>query len=472
MAQPKLYELLSACQETELPRLLDLVRSPYWNEDPAPLALLELLLPHWPDFSSGELDKAVLFRALYPGRAYHDKTLRYLFSQTCRLVEAFLQQTRYERDKARQRLDLLQVLSERGVDKAYRHHHRRWLATQLPESNWGLTDYQHAFLLAELEEQHFGRQRLRQFDTHIEQAALALDRYYYLQRLIYACGMLDREAIFQDKYQAHLTDGWLAQLEQSPHRHDPLIALYYRMLMMLRHEGDARYFSLLRKQLIHEEGLGGSDAQRNVYLGAINYSLRKIRQGKSDFVAEALAIYQLGIERGILLDRGELSPWTFTNVVKLALRLRRYDWIERFMDDFGPKLPGDFRNNALHYNRAELYYYTQRFDAAQDELNQVVYSDLNYYLGARVLLAKIYYEKGEEEALLSHLAAFTIFLKRNKQISADLQRTYLNFCDFLYQLLRDRPVILDALSARIRDTRLLTDRQWLLERLAEKQGKQ
>ena len=92
----------------------------------------------------------------------------------------------------------------------------------------------------------------------------------------------------------------------------------------------------------------------------------------------------------------------------------------------------------------------------------MAYSDLNYYLGARVMLAKIYHESGDTEPLLSLLAAFMIFLKRNKQISSDLKQTYLNFCDILFQLIRRHPKKMAALGETIRTTSLLTDRSWLL----------
>mgnify|MGYP000446990683 CR=1 FL=1 len=49
--------------------------------------------------------------------------------------------------------------------------------------------------------------------------------------------------------------------------------------------------------------------------------------GEPSFVAEALAIYQLGIERGILLDRGELSVPEMT--FKVAPVGTAYDSISR-----------------------------------------------------------------------------------------------------------------------------------------------
>lgn len=67
----------------------------------------------------------------------------------------------------------------------------------------------------------------------------------------------------------------------------------------------------------------------------------------------------------------------------------------------------------------------------------------------------------EEEALLSLISSFTIFLKRNKQLSNDLKYTYLNFCQILYQIIRRAPTQINKLKDKISTTTLLTDRAWL-----------
>ena len=154
--------------------------------------------------------------------------------------------------------------------------------------------------------------------------------------------------------------------------------------------------------------------------------------------------------------------------MKLSLRLQQFAEIELFIERYAERLPSELRADALAFNRAELYYYTGRIDEAQSLLNQVSYSDLNYYLGARVLLAKLYYESGASKSLLSLLAAFTIFLKRNRQISSALKQTYLNFCELLFQLIRRKPEQMEALREKVQAVQLLTDRGWLLEMLRKK----
>jgi 16S rRNA A1518/A1519 N6-dimethyltransferase RsmA/KsgA/DIM1 with predicted DNA glycosylase/AP lyase activity len=80
-----------------------------------------------------------------------------------------------------------------------------------------------------------------------------------------------------------------------------------------------------------------------------------------------------------------------------------------------------------------------------------------------VLLAKIFYDTDEEESLLSLLASFTIFLKRNKNISNNLKHTYLNFCQILIQILKKQETKIQKISSQIQETKLLTDRKWLLQ---------
>jgi hypothetical protein len=191
-----------------------------------------------------------------------------------------------------------------------------------------------------------------------------------------------------------------------------------------------------------------------------------MRKGTAGFDAEALDLYVEGLEQQVLLDGDTLSPWTFNNVVKLALRLKRFDWINGFMSAYEAQLPEAFREDVLHYNRAELYYATNALQKAQSALLQVSYSDLNYYLGARVLLAKIYYEMEEIEPLLSLLAAFMIFLKRNRNISNDIRQTCLNFCNILFKIVKRKPGTTDKIRQRIQSTPLLTERQWLLAQVS------
>jgi len=131
------------------------------------------------------------------------------------------------------------------------------------------------------------------------------------------------------------------------------------------------------------------------YKLAVNYALRKMRVGKSDYRKIALDLYLESIDNGSLLNDGYLSPRPFSNIVKLAINTKPHDWTEEFINEKSHLLAPDTRQNTLDYNLAVFYYATKNYSAAQLKLLQVEFSDLQYYLGGRILLAKIYYENSE-----------------------------------------------------------------------------
>lgn len=462
MEKSKIILLLQACQEAEIRRMEKFLLSPYYNQEEKILTLFRHLIKFHPDFNDIALNRRSVFQHVFPNQPFNDKQFGYLLSSLNQLAEKFLALQRVEQDPFQFRLALLDSLSQKKLFKAYQQIDRKLQRELDPMIEINSQHFLPKFQWSEIKEHHFERQRLRQFDTSIQVAADNLDRYYYLQRLILTCGMLDRKTIFQAEYQLNLSKEWIEHLEQKQFFQEPLIQLYYTIYLALNEEGAETHFIRLKAYLEkHTQSIAFNDL-KDIYLFAINYCARKIRQGKDAYLKEALQLYQSGIEVGFLIENGLLSPWTFTNVVKLSLRLEHYDWIESFIPKYAPLLPKSFQENALHYNLAELYYYTHRYGQAQEHLNQVAYSDLNYYLGARVLLAKIYFELQEEEPLLSLIASFTIFLKRNKKISNTLKNTYLNFCRILFQLVRRSPTQMEKLKAKIESTELLTDRKWLM----------
>lgn len=461
MKKSKLVLLFKSLEEEEMNRLEEFLTSPYYNKDPEVMGLFECLRAFYPDFSSSALTKGRIHKKLFSKQPYEDKRLRYLMSKLNKLAEHFLALQEVEQKPYLLELSLVEDLSRRGLQKSYQQAGRS-LSKKLEKRKGDSVDFFLAqFQWAEVREHHFERQRLRRYDESIQIASAQLDRYYFLNRLRISCAMLDRQTIFQASYELNLSSDWIRHLGEQDFFGEPIIRLYYTIYRALSDESEEAYFKKIKQGLAQESKHIPFRDLRDIYLFAINYCARKIRQGREAYVEEALQLYRRGIESHILIEEGILSPWAFTNVVKLSLRMKQYDYIEGFIEKYARLLPEAFRDNALHYNLAELFYYTGRYDEAQEQLNQVAYSDLNYYLGARVMLAKIYYETDAEEPLLALIASFTIFLKRNKQLSNDLKHTYLNFCQLLFQIIRRKPSRLKHIHNRIQSTELLTDRSWL-----------
>ena len=275
--------------------------------------------------------------------------------------------------------------------------------------------------------------------------------------------MLDRQSLLKGAYQLDLPENWMDWLIANHYWGEKIIKMYAMVFLSLENEGEPAYFEKLKELLDAEISGISKDDSKELLLYAINYCARKMRKGEDQYIETALHFYVKGIREKILMENGFLSPWTFGNVVKLALRLERYEWIEHFIEEHKYHLVPEFQENAMQYNLAELYCYKKDFDKALSLLFKVEFSDLSYHLGSRIMLSKIYYELNEKEALLSLMSSFVMFLKRNKKISESIRKTCLNFCDLLFLIIRGK---VQQIEEKIKNTTLLADREWLLEKAA------
>ncbi len=463
MNKPKIYGLLCTLSTAEWGRFRKFVASPYFNSNEVLLELLDALEVAVHDAADAPLDKKQLFRSLYPDQEYSDKQLTYALSDLNLLGEQFLAQIHCEaRGTADRELALLTELSERGLRKHFNATHRKLEKLLSGETFPGVEYHLLRSRLFDLLDQDHIRRRQRKEDSNITRAAEELDRFYLLLRLNYTCSMLDRAHVVGGEVHTGLTADWWKHFTPLTAVPGSLEALYFNAYHALRDDDEEAYFYQLKEILLRVPAGINSEDLTDIYLLALNYATRKLRAGEDTFELEALDLYQRGIGSGVLLREGELSHWTFTNVVKLSLRLGRYDVTEQFIATYRDQLPEAFRENAVNYSLAELHYATGDMEEAQRRLAEVAYSDPSYYLGGRVLLAKIYYETGAFDALSNHLAAFTVFLQRNNKIGKELRMSCRNFCSVLSAVLRATPDDRDRLRERIMTTHPLTERNWLL----------
>lgn len=472
MRRSKLISLLQTFTGDEWRAFEDYVASPYFNKREELVPLLLQLKELAPDFPPDRTRRKRVFRAAFPGSPYDEKEMAYLMSYLLRLGEEFLGRRVYERSEVRTRLDILSVMVDRRLDKHYHFHLKKSEALLAEDERESSERYWYLHRLAEVKNRHFTRQDQRRFDRQIQTVTDQLDQFYFNKKLRLLCELVNRQRIFQKSYDLRFLDEVMACVRQSDFLSGPGARIYYHILRMLLEEEPERHFqsviSLFRQ---HFEKFPQED-KRNILSHALNFCIRQIRvqTDKHAYMEEALQLYTFGIEQKIFLDRGHLSPWHFKNVIKLAFNLKRHDWAEEFIQTYSQQLPEDARENALYYNLADLYYQRGDYDEALRHLNRVAFTDVHYQLNAKTLLLKIFYELGEEEALLSTLAAFTIALKRNKNISADLRKTYQNFCSLLSKSLRRNPKKLARLEEDILSTSPLTSREWLLSTLKKQQA--
>ncbi|MCB9275196.1 MAG: hypothetical protein H6564_14225 [Lewinellaceae bacterium] len=460
MKSSKLAQLLSTFDPGQWRQFEDFVASPFFNKSEELIRLTAYLKGFAPDITSSEVTAEQACKAVAPGKPYDARQMGYWMNYLHKLGEQFVSIRRYQLNTPRQYCDVLNEFSERKLDKHYLFLYRK-AEGDVERALADTESLRFRYELAETASKHFIRQRVRSFDSGLQHAADALDQLYFLQKLKYSCEMLNRQAIISADYSLSFIEEVCQFLERQPERL-PLADIYLHVYRSLAGDSEAHFSRLIELILQYSEKIQPLE-RREVYLYAINFCARKIRQGREEYVPIVLGLYMQGITDESLFEGGYLSHWTYTNVVKLALRQKDYKWAEQFIREYSRKLAPHSREDALHFNLAELFYQKEQYGEVLSHLSQLNFTDMFYHMGSRTVLAKTYYESDEIESLLSLMASFSGFLRRNKKISPALKKTYLNFCNLLIQLLHDNPRKREKVKAQIQHTQPLAERAWLMK---------
>jgi len=456
----KLVQLLTTFNTKDWRRFHDFVSTPFFNKKKELIPYVEYLKKLAPDFPSEKITSLAIYNSLFPKKPFNQKHLNHLNNYLLMLAENYIGWSAIEQQPGLLNRFALGVLTDKKLAKHFSHKFKK--TTKLLEEKGGVNfNFQlERYLIFDIASQEFDGRQTREYNPFLQAASDQLDNFYFFHKLKYCCSMLAWQSFISVDY----STPFLEEIKQYLVNNDqisPEVNIYLKILQLLLVDKPEPYFYQLIALFESDLHILPRIEQKEIYFHAINFCARKIREGEKKYLPEALSLYENGIEQEILFENGYLSPWTYGNVVKLGLSLKKYDWTKSFIFQNKEKISLRFRENAFAYNVSELYYYTKDYDKAMGFLTLVKFEDV-YHLSTRVILIKIYYETDAQISLVSLIASFLIFLKRNKKISSGIKKTYQNFCEILHQVLRKDRRKREVLKEKIENIPLLTDRSWLL----------
>jgi hypothetical protein len=454
MQNSKLISLLCTFTTGEVKRFRSFLQSPYFQCTDEANRLAQPLLDAWPDFDKIPIEKEL-----------DTKKLNYQLSEILQLAYKFLalEEMRNQRENEINYFTL-KTLSNRGLEKHYslllERTKENALAQQKPDADLQL----YLFRLEDLDRKHIDQLGLRKHNESLQRAADRLDLFYLLEKLKHTCAMLNSQLVLATAYEFRFIAELKTYFETNAMPEGaPGIAIYYQIFRMLTlPDADAEFEQLKLLMYSHRNSFEKSELT-NIYGYALNYA--NVRSQSGRFAQEALDLYTKGIENTVLLEDGKLSPWHFKNIIKLALVQKQYVWTEQFILEKSALLDESFKADAVHYNLAELHFFTGKYDQALHHLNKVEFTDINYNLGAKLMLVKIYFEQSEFTALQSLLHAFKTFLMRNREISENFRKAYLNFIKCVKMLEKVNKRNAAEIRVEIEKMELITAKAWLLAQL-------
>jgi hypothetical protein len=465
MTTSPLLDVFKHLTKQDRKALHEFVNSPFHNKRQDVILLFQYL--DKTENSPINLKKETVFKAIFPTeKTYNDKTMRYAMSFLLKCIEHYLIYNDLETNDLESGKRLNRALRVRGSDKSYQKvlvENFQQLENQpLRHAEFHLQTFQ-----LQLEAYQYRHQKLRTGELHLQEVSDSLTDFYATELLRQACVMHSHTRVSKKSYNQLFLDTVLEKIESGVYKYPPSVFAYFQAYKALTGGSQLTDFQALKNIIIEKSALFPHYEIRDLYLLAINFCIKKGNAGERIFETEALDLYKNGLQNGAILDNKTLSPFTYKNVMMLALKHGEFTWAQQFLLDYKKYLPAAERENLFKYNLALFHFRQNDYPKAMQLLQEVSLKEVLYNLDARRVLMRIYYELGEFTALDSLLESFTIYLHRQKDLSyhKNSYQYLIKFVKKLRQIDLQNPISKAQLTLEIEDTLELTERDWLLAQL-------
>lgn len=460
MVNSKLWRAFTAFTPTEVKQFTWFLESPYHNQRADTVALYRAMKEFRKEGQTPE--KEQIWKLALPDRPWVDTDFRHLCRYLLALLEEFLAINAWRKTDDI-RIRTAEIYAERGLGDMAAAVVRKTQSKLVNKTGQGTASLLNAYLLEQVAFRAHEPEK-RSFRPGLQAMSDTLDRWYLVQKLKLATTMGSQQKVFRAEYELGLLDEVLGLASRPRWQQEPLVALYARTYEML---SDADPEAAYRSQidlLVQNASLLNPDERRTLFLMAINFCIRQLNKGLSNYLSEVYQLYKRGLEEQWLFEYGQLSPWTYKNIVSASLKLRDFDWADHFIEQYRDYLPEELRRIFHQYNLAELQLAKGDFRDVLRTLRYLYIKDPLTQLRSRILQIRAGFELEEFRLIESQLENLRQLLSRKKELAYH-REAYRNFERFLRRLMAMSPDdARDVFLSELEGTEIVAEKEWLEEK--------
>ncbi len=469
MQKTKLFLLFSKLSKWETNHFEAFLTSPYFNKRKDVIQLFHFLKEKQVK-KEAVIAKQDAYFSAYPKKEFQEKEAYLLFSYLYKLLEEFLSLQQIRKDKALIKLYTARAYQELKLSKGFEQKISE-SKNILNKSNLRNSEYLRKNYDLENEYYNYLGSNQRSGENNLEALGNAFDIYYISEKIRHHCFQLSHQAVSGKEYKSKMLDQIISIVENDvAYLEYPPIAVYFFYYKALSSQDDDSNFVKFRQTIDEFEKHFTSTELRDIYLAAINVCIRRANQGGLVYVSETFELYKTGIEKNILIENGELSPFAFKNIMSAGRKLGKLDYLESFIAKYQNNLNSKVRKGIVCYSTAILRYEQKRYQESMELLKELETDDYLLTISGKTTLLKIYYELEELDALEALLESLRIYLQRNKQIGyhKDVYKNIIQLTKKLVALPAYDKKKKKALMEKVMVMQPLSFRKWFLEQLENK----
>lgn len=479
MKDSKLITVLKQFSTRERTKWKEYIFSPYFNKNQKVRTLCAYLTTLAPAFPVESMHKTAIFQLIFEEEDYQERRLNNVISDLLQLTYDYMAQVQYKTHLTFQKNLLLEALLRRKMyDQVERNAHRYQQLQQQSKFrnfNFFLNEYH---LYDKLDRFSLTKEK-RGYDENLQLKNNTLDQYYFANKLRIACDMASRNIVVNAGYQCHFLTELITQIQEDKVEflNIPAISVYFQTWLMLTENKEGHYFEVKSLLAIYMPIFPQGEL-RTLYNYALNYCVKKINLGQSEFYREIFDLYKVLLEQKIILRDGHLTQWSYINIVSAGIQLKEFDFTEELIYQYKDYLLPQEKNNVFTYSLATLYFEKGDYNSALRQLHNVEFTDAFYHMAAKIIQLKSYYTLEETEPLFALIEASKKYITRNRQLSDYQKKSNSNFLKLVAKLYNvklkqdylrkaDLQKQLKQVATQLQEPIPIANKNWLKEALGE-----
>lgn len=469
MNSSKLISLLKTFSNKELKALKKFVESPFHNEQMNVTQLYQYIYEGAPQFNEKYLLKEKAWNRLYPKEKFKDIRLRRVMSDLLKICQDFVAWQMYKKNTIQVQTNLLKYYRIHQLPKQFNTVISDIEKHEKKNPKQDIWHHFHKLQVSNEITSHISQQHIRTTEPNLQEISDNLDAFYLINKLKCCCSIFNYQNLALAEYKVPMIREVLDHLSKKDYSHIPLVVIYHKSLLTLLDPDEPLHFQELKETLLKANALLAQEEVVDMFVLARNYCIKQANQGNKQYLHDLFDLYESELTMGILLNNGEIPPFTYKNIVTLAIKLQKYDWTKAFIEEYKVHLAKEFRESTHAFNLARLHFDKKEFEEVIALLNQMEYREIFLELSAKNLLMKTYYETEEFELLHSFLDSFQMFIRRKKKILGYHCTGYLNLIKATRQLVRlqyTNAEQIEKITLKLKNKKEIVDKTWVMEKLS------
>lgn len=431
--------------------------------------MLDFIITNRDQQEDNLLSKKTVFAILYPKETYSKSKIEHLMYRLHRITKKFIINQSDELETT-QLLKLADFYKTKKLHQLFNSTIKEINKKQETEHRKSLGYYQDKFFLEQEILNYHCYFNKRNEGLNVVNTLEALDAYYLITKLEYACLLLSQSMdtpLPKDEVTSMVS--MTKELIENT-KELPILELYYLVFLMLQNFEEEQYYKDFTTLLHAHLNDISDDHIKSFQAYARNYCVEQYNRGKVDYLRQTFELYKFHLAQGYIYYDNKLMPGTFQTIISIATKFKQYDWILEFLVSHKDRLMGtSFPEDIYNFNLANYYFCIREYDKVIDCLKST-YDDPHYTIAAKRLEIKTYFEM-QFVLLETKINNFKLFVYRMSNMPKERVEANNNFINMVKQILHPKtisnPKRIQKLIDKISSIKRITEKEWLLEKLEE-----